>query len=76
MKFNKINGFYLQLHSCNRYIKKTIIPDDRAHVDVFSETRDKLIEQIKTIITSPIEEADIKPFKNLKKFNQACMNKG
>ena len=32
-------------------------------------------EQLKTIITSPIEEDEIEPFKKIKKLFQACMNK-
>ncbi|KAL7013333.1 hypothetical protein ACKWTF_015337 [Chironomus riparius] len=61
--------------SCNRYINNTFIPDDKAAIDVFDETNDKLQERIKTIITSPIEEDEIETFKNMKRLYRGCMNK-
>ena len=45
-------------------------------IDTFSMVRDTVKDQLKTIITSPIEESDIEPFKMVKGLYKACMNKG
>jgi len=52
-----------------------MIPDDKVSVNAFSVISDKLQEQLKTIITSPIEDDEIEPFKMVKKLYLACMNK-
>lgn len=62
--------------ACGEYLKKTEIPEDKVSVDTFSIIRDILQDQLKTIITSPIEKTDIEPFKMVKKLYAACMNKG
>lgn len=61
--------------SCGTYIEETMIPDDKVSVNAFSVISDKLQEQLKTIITSPIEDDEIEPFKMVKKLYLACMNK-
>jgi neprilysin len=61
--------------SCGNYIRETMIPDDKVSVNAFSVISDKLQEQLKTIITAPIEEDDIEPFQMVKKLYVACMNK-
>lgn len=62
--------------ACGKYLKNTEIPEDKVSVDTFSIIRDILQDQLKTIITSPIEESDIEPFKMVKKLYSACMNEG
>lgn len=62
--------------ACGKYIKDTKIPDDKVTVDTFSIVRDILQEQLKTIITSPVEENEIEPFKMVKRLYSACMDKG
>lgn len=62
--------------ACGHFIKKTKIPDDKVIVDSFSTVGDALKEQLKTIITSPVEDSDIEPFKMVKRLYSACMNKG
>lgn len=61
--------------ACGQYVKNTVIPEDKVSVDSFSVVRDSLSEQLKNIITSPIDESDIEPFKKVKKFFSACMDK-
>lgn len=61
--------------ACGRYVEDTIIPDDKVSVNAFSVISDKLQEQLRTIITSPIEDSEIEPFKMVKKLYLACMNK-
>lgn len=45
---------------------------DIFHCSVIS---DKLQEQLRTIITAPVEDSDIEPFKMVKRLYQACINK-
>lgn len=62
--------------ACGNYIKTTEISDDKVSVDTFSILSDVLKDQLKTIITSPIEADDIEPAKMVKKLYKSCMNKG
>lgn len=62
--------------ACGQFIKSTKIPDDKASVDSFTIIEDVLQDQLKTIVTSPIENSDIEPFKMVKKLYSACMNEG
>ena len=61
--------------ACGEYVKNTVIPEDKVSVDSFSAVRDNLQQQLKSIITAPIDESDIEPFKKVKKFYAACMDK-
>lgn len=62
--------------ACGKFIKETKIPDDKTVVDTFSQVRDTLQDQLNTVITSPVEDGDIEPFKMVKRIYSACMNKG
>ncbi|CRK97823.1 CLUMA_CG011199, isoform A, partial [Clunio marinus] len=61
--------------ACGQYLEETIIPDDKVSVNAFSVISDKLQEQLRTIITDPIRDEEIEPFKMVKKLYLACMNK-
>lgn len=61
--------------ACGQYVEDTIIPDDKVSVNAFSVISDKLQEQLRTIITAPIEDEELEPFKNVKRLYLACMNK-
>jgi neprilysin len=61
--------------ACGQYVKNTVIPEDKVSVDSFSVVRDTLQEQLKTIITAPIDENDIEPIKKVKNLYAACMDK-
>jgi neprilysin len=61
--------------ACGQFVKNTVIPEEKVSVDAFSVVRDTLQEQLKSIITSPIDDSDIEPFKKVKKFYAACMDK-
>jgi predicted metalloendopeptidase len=52
-----------------------MIPDDKVSVNAFSVISDKLQEQLKTIITAPVDDEEIEPFKMVKKLYLACINK-
>jgi neprilysin len=72
-KIDPCDDFYS--FACGQYVKNTVIPEDKVSVDSFSAVRDTLQEQLKSIITAPIDESDIEPFKKVKKFYAACMDK-
>lgn len=61
--------------ACGNFVENTIIPDDKVSVNTFSVISDKLQEQLRTIVTAPIEDDEIEPFKNVKRLYLACMNK-
>lgn len=61
--------------ACGKFVEDTIIPDDKVSVNAFSVISDKLQEQLRTIITAPIGDNEIEPFKMVKKLYVACMNK-
>jgi predicted metalloendopeptidase len=55
-------------------VENTIIPDDKVFVNTFNIVGDKLQEQLRIIISSPIDETEIEPFKMVKKLYLACMD--
>lgn len=60
--------------SCGQFLEKTTIPDDKIYVNSFGIVGDLLQEQLKSLITSPVSETDIEPFKMVKNLYLACMN--
>ncbi|KAG5667541.1 hypothetical protein PVAND_015520 [Polypedilum vanderplanki] len=71
-KLNPCDDFYE--FACGRFIESTIIPDDKTEVSAFTKIDDDLKNQLRLIINEPIIENEIKPFKDLKLLNQACLN--
>lgn len=61
--------------SCGQFVKNTVIPDDRRSVNAFNLVSDEVEEQLRALITAPIEDDEIEPFKMVKKLYSACMNK-
>lgn len=61
--------------SCGNYLKETLIPEDKVTVDSFSDVRDLVQEQLRTIINEPVRPDESKPFRLAKHFNSACLNK-
>lgn len=61
--------------ACGRFIRESIIPDEKVAVSAFSVTGDKLQEQLRTLISEPVNAQETKPFKLVKKLYKACMNK-
>lgn len=60
--------------SCGQFLETTIIPEDKIYVNAFSTVGDTLQEQLRTIITSPVDEKEIEPFKMVKELYLACLN--
>lgn len=61
--------------ACGKFIRESIIPDEKVAVSAFSVTGDKLQEQLRTLISEPVNANEIEPFKLVKKLYKACMNK-
>lgn len=61
--------------ACGKFIKNTNIPDEKVSVNTFSLLSDKLQEQLRSLVSEPINEKDAEPFKLAKKMFKACMNK-
>lgn len=61
--------------ACGNYLKETPIPEDKITVDSFSNVRDLVQEQLRTIINEPPQPNESKPFRLAKYFNSACLNK-
>jgi membrane metallo-endopeptidase-like protein 1 len=67
----KVDGNFC---SCGQFLDNTRVPDEKIFINTFSIVGDKLQEELRSIITSPIDESDIEPFKMVKRLYQACMN--
>ncbi|CAO1406051.1 unnamed protein product [Diamesa serratosioi] len=61
--------------ACGKFIRESIIPDEKVAVSAFSVTGDKLEGQLRALISEPINPHEIEPFKLVKKLYKACMNK-
>lgn len=62
-------------YACGTFVRDTIIPDDKTSVNTFSVIGDKLQEQLRSLVTDPVDPAEPKPFKLAKQLYNACMNK-
>lgn len=61
--------------ACGKFVRETIIPEDKTSLTAFSVLSDKLQEQLRIVIEEPIKTADAKPFQLAKNLYKACMNK-
>jgi neprilysin len=68
------NDFYH--FACGKFVKETKIPDDKVSVNTLSSIGDNLKEQLRTIISEPVNESESAPFRLAKELFNACMNKG
>ncbi|KAJ8683696.1 hypothetical protein QAD02_019488 [Eretmocerus hayati] len=61
--------------ACGRFIKETVIPDEKSKVDTFSKINDKLQVQLKISLQQDInEKKDPRTFQLLKTYFKTCMN--
>ncbi|CAL4159546.1 unnamed protein product, partial [Meganyctiphanes norvegica] len=60
--------------ACGGYVATTHIPEDVKRVTQFTETRDKLYEQLKKLISQNITSNDTHIDKMVKNMYQSCMN--
>lgn len=61
--------------ACGRFLKETQIPEDKTSITTFSNIGDMLMDQLKLIVTDPVAETDIKPYKLAKYMYKACMDR-
>lgn len=62
--------------ACGSFVHDTVIPDDRAGVNIFSEIVDKLQLQIRTLIADAetVDGVDTRPVRMAKQLYAACLN--
>jgi membrane metallo-endopeptidase-like protein 1 len=61
--------------ACGKFLKETIIPDDKTTVNGFNVINERLQEQLRVVFEEPIKENEPQPFKLVKNLYKACMNK-
>lgn len=60
--------------ACGNFVKDTTIPDDKSFVNTFSIILEKVQDQLRTIVSVPVNDSEIHPFKLVKKLYKSCMN--
>jgi len=62
-------------YACGGFVKNTIISDEKVSVNTFSIIGDKLQEQLRGLVTDPMDPNEPEPFKLAKKLYNACINR-
>lgn len=63
--------------ACGKFIRETQVPLEKTTVDIFSTINDKLMNQIRTMLSQPVDDAlDIAPIKAIKNLYAGCMDQG
>ena len=60
--------------ACGSFVKETIIPDEKSFVNTFSIILDRVQDQLRTLVSVPVNDSEIYPFKLVKKLYKSCMN--
>lgn len=75
LSVNPCEDFYE--FACGTFIRETEIPEEKTSVDIFSTINDKLMDQIRTMLSKPIDDVvDIPPIKVIKNLYSGCMDQG
>jgi membrane metallo-endopeptidase-like protein 1 len=61
-------------YACGRFLDERVIPDDKTGITAFSEIENTMKDHLRIIVNEPVDEIEIKPFRDLKLLNQACLN--
>lgn len=61
--------------TCGKFIRNTNMREDETGVNIFSKIRDKVSQQLRTMIEEPVGENESRIFRLTKMFYQSCMNK-
>lgn len=62
-------------YACGGFLKNTVIPEEKVSVNTFSIIGDKLQEQLRMLVTEPMNANEPEPFKLAKRLYNACVNK-
>lgn len=66
------NNFYE--FACGKFLHETEIPDEQVAVMSFVAVNNKVHQQLRTVLSEPLNENEIKPFKLVKNVYASCMN--
>lgn len=61
--------------ACGKFVRETVMPDDKTTITSFSMISDHLKEQLRTIIEEPSQSKEAHPFTLAKDLYKSCMNK-
>lgn len=62
-------------YACGSFVKNTVLPDEKTGMGTFSRINDKLMEQLRALISEQAKPGEPKPFKLVKDFYNTCMNR-
>ncbi|XP_058061822.1 neprilysin-2 isoform X1 [Anopheles bellator] len=62
-------------YACGKFVKETIIPDEKVSVNTFSVIGDLLQQQLRSLVSDEINDSEATPFKLAKNLYKLCMNK-
>ncbi|XP_035795572.1 neprilysin-2-like isoform X1 [Anopheles albimanus] len=62
-------------YACGKFVKETVIPDEKVSVNTFSVIGDRLQQQLRALVSDEISESEATPFKLAKNLYKLCMNK-
>lgn len=62
-------------YACGGFLENTVIPEEKVSVNTFSIIGDKLQEQLRMLVTEPMDPNEPEPFKLAKRLYNACVNK-
>lgn len=72
---NPCDDFYE--FACGRFVREKQVPLEKTTIDIFSTINDKLVNQIRTMLSKPVDDAvDIPPIKAIKNLYSGCMDQG
>jgi len=62
--------------ACGNFIKNTIIDDDKSSVNIFDTIQGKVSNELRMLLTEPIQSDEPRPFRMAKLMFKSCMDIG